>query len=116
MVNGSEITQESFISLLDARWEFGGVRNVEKLYDEKRNEAIRPGNIDFDLYKQYVEFFEDTLESLLENNLTQLLEIKQLNSDVIDRANEIYFQDEDFSHLLNQKDYLNEQIPEWLNE
>ena len=53
---------------------------------------------------------------MLENNLTQLLDIKQLNSDVIDRANEIYFQDEDFSHLLNQKDYLNEQIPEWLNE
>ena len=63
-----------------------------------------------------MEFFEDTLESILENNLSKLLELKQLSHDTIDRANDTYFHDEDFSHLLNQRDYLNEQVPEWLNE
>ena len=116
MDRGSQITQQSFIDLLDARWEFGGVREVEKLYEEKRKEALKNGNIDYDLYKEYVEFFEDALLSLLENNLSQLLDLKQLSSDVIDRAQEIYFKDEDFSHLLNQKEYLNLEIPEWLNE
>ena len=62
--------------MLDARWEFGGVREVEKLYEEKRNEALKNGNIDYDLYKEYVEFFEDALLSLLENNLSQLLDLK----------------------------------------
>ena len=116
MVGGVEITKQSFIDLLDARWEFGGVREVEKLYEQKRNEALKGGNIDYDLYKEYVEFFEDALLSLLENNLSHLLDLKQLSSDVIDRAQDVYFKDEDFSHLLNQKEYLNLQIPEWLNE
>ena len=62
--------------MLDARWEFGGVREVEKLYEQKRNEALKGGNIDYDLYKEYVEFFEDALLSLLENNLSHLLELK----------------------------------------
>ena len=52
------------------------MREVEKLYEQKRNEALKGGNIDYDLYKEYVEFFEDALLSLLENNLSHLLELK----------------------------------------
>ena len=52
------------------------MREVEKLYEQKRNEALKGGNIDYDLYKEYVEFFEDALLSLLENNLSHLLDLK----------------------------------------
>ena len=41
-------------------------------------EAIREGQEDIDLYREYVDIFSEDLEPRLEQNLYQLLELKNL--------------------------------------
>ena len=56
------ISRDSFIKLLDARWDFNGVRQVEQLYNRKRLESIKVGHEDLDLYHECVDIFEEALE------------------------------------------------------
>ena len=78
-------------------------------------EAIRAGQEDYDLYKEYVDMFSDELEALLERNLMQLLRLKNLTMDHISLAQETHFQDDDFSQL-DQNDSINLEVPAWLTE
>jgi len=110
---GIYLSKDSLITILDLRWSFNGVKILNQLYLEKRNDAMEAQNVP--LYRCYVNVFEQAVEDRLQENCQALLELFGIKEEIVPDSQELHFQDEtEFVWILNVQDYLNAEVPEML--
>ena len=107
--------RQSIIDIHDAARTFNGVQQLFNLYKEKKAEAVEKDNIQ--LFKKYVQKFDEKLDSRLYANQEMILRFFETNYDVFEESMKYLFQNEaDWQRHLSVNDYMDAKVPDFLTE